>query len=96
MRLTNSPRRPAIRRRLMLGIAVTVLATIWLVVLPAVAKRPAVRQRVEWLKSEGIDPSAMYYTELDRMEWILQQRRAEELAGRSTGFPPATIQPTGE
>ncbi|WP_168566221.1 hypothetical protein [Crateriforma spongiae] len=96
MRLTNNLRRSANRRRLALGLAVTVLATIWLVVLPAVAKRPAVRQRVRWLKSEGIDPSAMYYTELDRMEWILDRRRAEELAGRSTGFPPSTIQPTGE
>lgn len=46
-------------------IAVTIVLTaIWMVVLPWLADRPATRQYRERLDAQGIDPAAMYYTEL--------------------------------
>jgi len=46
---------------------------VWLVVLPWVAGRPAMRRHRQWLDDRGIDPGAMYYTELDAMEPILDR-----------------------
>ena len=44
----------------------------WLVVLPWWADRAAMRAHLTWLNKHGIDPSAMYYTELEAMQPILQ------------------------
>lgn len=40
------------------------LAGVWLIVLPWIADRPSTRDYLERLDSRGIDPAAMYYTEL--------------------------------
>jgi hypothetical protein len=50
------------------------LAAIWLVLLPWIGSQPAMNARIEWLDQRGIDPSAMYYTELDAMKSILRRR----------------------
>lgn len=47
------------------------IGLVWLAVLPAIAERPRVKARLETLKSQGIDPSAMYYSELDAMDDVL-------------------------
>ncbi len=47
------------------GLSVVVLAVIWLGVLPWLSKRPAIEAHIERMKSEGIDPSAMFYTEVE-------------------------------
>jgi hypothetical protein len=47
------------------------VAVTWCVVLPWLAAQPAVDARIRWLDERGIDPSAMYYTELDAMKPIL-------------------------
>lgn len=45
--------------------AVTILlAGIWLIVLPWLTDRPHTRRYLERLDASGIDPAAMYYTEL--------------------------------
>lgn len=49
------------------------IGLIWLVVLPWTARRPIVRQRLDFLDKRGIDPSAMFYTELDAMDRILDK-----------------------
>jgi len=41
-----------------------VIAVVWLLVLPWVATRPSTRERLRRLDSRGIDPAAMFYTEL--------------------------------
>lgn len=41
-----------------------VLAGIWLIVLPWLTDRPHTRRYLERLDASGIDPAAMYYTEL--------------------------------
>ena len=50
-----------------LFIAVGVVAAVWLIFLPRAAKAPATADRLIWLEEKGIDPSAMYYTELEMM-----------------------------
>ncbi|MBB3210584.1 hypothetical protein FHS27_006431 [Rhodopirellula rubra] len=51
-------------RYLKLVAVVGLLIVIWLVALPWVARRATTRQYIERLDARGIDPSAMYYTEL--------------------------------
>ncbi len=41
-----------------------VLAGIWMIVLPWLSNRPSTRRYIERLDAQGIDPAAMYYTEL--------------------------------
>ncbi|WP_437200773.1 hypothetical protein [Planctomicrobium sp. SH664] len=49
------------------------LAVLWLVILPWMSQREAIQRELEWLDTQGIDPSAMYYTELEAMKPILQE-----------------------
>ncbi len=52
----------------------------WLIVLPWMARQPARAARIEALKRAGIDPSAMYYSELEMMPDTL--RKLEQLHAR--------------
>ena len=63
-------RRTGIIRLLLSGV---VIAIVWCVVLPQMAGLPPVREYMDWLDERGIDPSAMYYTELPAMEPILDR-----------------------
>jgi len=60
------------RARLLLALWSCALMLFWLVVLPWWADRAAMRAHLTWLNKHGIDPSAMYYTELEAMQPILQ------------------------
>ncbi|WP_237607266.1 hypothetical protein [Roseimaritima sediminicola] len=60
------------------------IAVVWLVVLPYRARQPAMREHLQWLDDKGIDPSAMYYTELEVMEEILQRQRQARRAASGT------------
>ena len=62
-------------KNLQFGLATLAIAVVWLVVLPWTARQPAVRKHLQWLDSQGIDPSAMYYTELEVMDQILRAQR---------------------
>lgn len=57
-----------------------VVAVLWLVALPWYANRPAMNDHLHWLESRGIDPSAMYYTELDAMKPILDRLNRQQRA----------------
>ncbi|MFK8112480.1 MAG: hypothetical protein AB8B91_09765 [Rubripirellula sp.] len=63
------------RRAGALKLAACVLAIcfVWGAVLPRLSSLDRMRSYCEWLDQEGIDPSAMYYTELEMMEPILQR-----------------------
>jgi len=67
-------------------IAVVGLAIVWLGILPWYSRQPAMEAHLQWLDDRGIDPSAMYYTELEAMQPILQrlERPAASTAGAST------------
>lgn len=47
--------------------ATGVLAVLWLVVFPAIARRPQMAERIRAHDEQGIDPSAIFYSELDAM-----------------------------
>lgn len=51
-------------RGVLLG-AVVGIGAIWLGVLPVVGRLPVVRADIERVNAAGIDPSALYWTELD-------------------------------
>jgi hypothetical protein len=50
-----------------LGVATAMLATVWLGVLPRVGALAPVREFVRGNEAAGINPSAMYYTEVEAM-----------------------------
>ena len=56
-----------------LGLWSCVIAAVWLLLLPWVARQPETAAYLERLDAQGIDPSAMYYTELDAMKPILER-----------------------
>lgn len=47
--------------------ALCVGAVVWLVILPLVARGPAVGRHLRFMDDAAVNPSAMYYTELDRL-----------------------------
>ncbi|WP_417850444.1 hypothetical protein [Thalassoglobus sp.] len=67
-----------VKRQLALVVTTLALLSVWLLFLPAYANRPAVKEHLQWLDEKGIDPSAMYYTELEVMEKILARQRSNQ------------------
>lgn len=56
---------------LQLAACVAGVTIVWCFVLPLLSRQPTIERRLDWLASEQIDASAMYYTELERMEdWM--------------------------
>lgn len=47
------------------------IAAVWLGLLPRIAASPAISSRLDELDAQGIDPSAMYYSELPVMDDVL-------------------------
>lgn len=47
------------------------IGMIWCGALPLIARRPAISARLDELAAQGIDASAMYYTELPAMDAVL-------------------------
>jgi hypothetical protein len=83
------------RRLLVVCIAA---AAIWIVALPRIAAVDHVRSRIEYLESKEVDPSALYYTDLEamtRLEARVAHRRRESPkafwapSGRSNSAEPA-------
>jgi uncharacterized membrane protein len=51
------------------SLAVLVVSLVWLVVLPRIARIAAVQERIERNERLGIDPSAMFYSDLEHLEY---------------------------
>jgi hypothetical protein len=60
-------------RLLKLGLALAILVVIWLLLLPRLAAAPAMAAKLQWLDDKGVDPSVMYYTELEMMGPIFER-----------------------
>lgn len=58
---------------LRLGAWIAAIAMIWLGVLPAIGRHPAVRRYIECNEAQGIDPSAKFYTEMPVMPAVLDR-----------------------
>ncbi|QDU55764.1 hypothetical protein [Aeoliella mucimassa] len=65
------------------------LLLVWGVVLPALTTQPQVEEQLDWLDERGIDPSAMFYTELD-LKWSPSAENVTAIADRDTPRPPLT------
>ncbi len=49
--------------------ALSLLAIIWLLVLPAIGKIPSVDAMIRRHDAAGIDPSVMFYSEIEHLEY---------------------------
>lgn len=57
------------RGRWQLFLASLCIALMWMVILPAIAKVPVVRTMIDRHEAAGIDPSAMYYTDVEHLTY---------------------------
>lgn len=53
-----------------LCLSVSVILIVWMLVLPWIGSWQSVRSEIEYLDRRGIDPAALYYTDLEAMERI--------------------------
>jgi len=58
---------------LKLATALVFASCFWCIVLPWYASQPTMKEHLQFLDDRGIDPSAMFYTELDAMDAILEK-----------------------
>ncbi len=65
-----------------------VAAAIWLIVLPRLSMLPSMSARLQWLDDQKVDPSAMYYTEVEALKPVLQRLNER---GRSKNATHAMI-----
>lgn len=81
---SNSQQRSYIGERplIQLLLGISFVGVTWLVGLPRLAQLEPIAQRLEWLDAKRIDPSAMFYTELESMEPILERLNAETRAAK--------------
>lgn len=49
------------------------LTVLWCVVFPAIGRWRPIRQHIEAMETSGIDPSAMFYTELDVLDSTIKR-----------------------
>jgi hypothetical protein len=71
--------------RLRLACWTSVALAVWLVILPWVASRPDMQRWIEFLEQRRIDPSAMFYTEVESMNDV-RQRMAQLRKQHSAEF----------
>jgi hypothetical protein len=62
---TSGPKR---RHWVVLSMISLGIVVVWLIILPRMAHLPAVQQRRALFESRGIDPAAMFYTELELLD----------------------------
>jgi hypothetical protein len=74
--------------RTRLAACLAVLTVCWLLVLPLVARTPAVSSMVERNGRLGIDPSAKFYSELPAMPQLRQRMEAVRADGGDAFWRP--------
>ncbi len=85
------------KRYIAFAIASLVVLATWMVLLPMLASRPTIQARLAFLDRHRIDPSAMFYTELEAMDPILdrlEDRNRFQVAEEQTA-KPITVQLVG-
>ena len=51
-----------------LCLGVAAISIVWTLVLPWIGSRQSVRSQIDYMDRQGIDPAAVFYTDLDAME----------------------------
>ena len=72
------------QRSAWLAATIVVMALVWLIVLPRCGRIPVIRDHLQTLEDRGIDPSAMFYTELESMVPLLERLEGENHEGTKT------------
>ena len=72
-----------------LAIGVGVILVLWLAVLPRIADQPAVRRHIQFLEQQRVDPSAMFYTELDTINEVRSRMTQIRLRYPASFWQPA-------
>lgn len=62
-------------QRVYLAAAACMMAVVWLCLLPALAKTDSASSYLHWLEIKRIDPSVMFYSELECVDGLLESRR---------------------
>lgn len=63
--------------------ATAFLTIVWGVVLPRLAATPAIREMIQRNERHGVDPSAMFYSDLENMEYRDSMLRPRRDRGKS-------------
>ena len=69
----HSPQFENLRNRWRWFLILTVsLSILWLVILPRAAKIPQLQSEIDFLEQKNIDPTAMFYSDLETIEQTVQ------------------------
>ncbi|MCA9103207.1 MAG: hypothetical protein KDA63_18760 [Planctomycetales bacterium] len=69
-----------------LAVVLLAVAVIWGVVLPRLGEQPAVRARIERFERQGIEPAALFYSDLPAMShWEAEVARARAECSEKLG-----------
>ncbi len=60
----NNPFSSQVSSRIQLALMVLVMLCVWCGLLPAIGRTRVVKQWIEPLRQQGINPAALYYTEV--------------------------------
>lgn len=76
-RFFQKPHRPGRSKRqwVMFLLLISSLNLIWLVILPRAAEIPQLRLDIDFLEQKKIDPTAMFYSDLETIETTVQNIR---------------------
>lgn len=82
----------SLQARLKNWLALTTIALfigwVWLAVLPRLQQNSALKEDIEFLDEQGIDPSALYYTDLEAMSRLEAQiEKAKALNPKAFWYP---------
>lgn len=83
----TTTRNTALRGWLALAVSLATLAATWLIALPWLATTNPVAEHIATQQRQGIDPSAMFYTELDVAPAIAHQAERRRAAHDLTFTP---------
>lgn len=90
------PMKIELTKWLRFGLALTMIGLTWCVILPAIASQPMVGEHIAHQKRLGIDPSALFYTELEVTPGIVNhmERMNESHADLFWGRTPKPDSPS--
>ena len=87
--MTSSTTIKRIRSWVGLAVCVSVIVSVWLFALPHFSRGDAYQTRQQLFNDRNIDPSAMFYTELDCLDEALDNtRRLQTSPKPGRGRPP--------